>query len=191
VPSGNADADLLICWAAQPLLQLLPLAVMAVVAVIDLLAGPRVGFLPLLSLGPALAPVFYRPSRTLLIGGLALVLCVLLAVYDDRMDSRPGLIALATVLGVTAAGLLASAGSHHRENELARVRAVAEVAQRVLLRPVPRDFYSPVQVAVGYMPANVSARIGGDLYKAVAGGISEARDKSDEFYPLQTCGPLP
>ena len=137
-------------------------------AVADLLAAPRIGFLPLLSLGPALAAISYRPSRTALTGGLALGLCVLLALYDGRLDCRPGTVALATVFGVTAAGLLASAGRQRRERALANVRAVAEVAQRVLLRPVPRDGYPPVQVAVRYLSANVSARIGGGLYEVIA-----------------------
>jgi serine phosphatase RsbU (regulator of sigma subunit) len=166
---SHAGADLLPRPAPPSLLQLLPLAVMAVVAVVDLLAGPRIGFLPLLSLGPALAAVSYSPFRTALTGGLALGLCVLLALYDARLDSRPGTVALATVFGVTAAGLLASAGRQRREHELANVRAVAEVAQRVLLRPVARNAYPPVQVAVRYLSANATAHIGGDLYEVLAG----------------------
>ena len=168
VASGHAGADLLPRPASPSLLQFLPFTVMAVVAVVDLLAGPRIGFLPLLSLGPALAAVSYRPSRTAFTGGLALGLCALLGLYDGRLDSRPGTVALATVFGVTAAGLLASAGRQRRERELASVRTVAEVAQRVLLRPVPRNGYPPVQVAVRYLSANISARIGGDLYEVIA-----------------------
>ena len=170
---GHAGADLLPRPASLSPLQLLPLAVMAVVAAIDLLAGPRIGFLPLLSLGPALAAVSYSPSRTALTGGLALGLCALLALYDGRLGTRPGTVALATVFGVTAAGLLASAGRQRREHELANVRAVAEVAQQVLLRPVAGDAYPPVQVAVRYMSASASAHIGGDLYEVIArpGGL--------------------
>ena len=168
VPSGPAGADPLPRPASPSLLQLMPPAVMAVVAAGDLLAGPRIGFLPLLSLGPALAAVSYRPFRTALTGGLALGLCVLLALYDGRLGSLPGIVALATVFGVTAAGLLASAARQRREDELANVRAIAEVAQRVLLRPVPPHAYPPVQVAVRYLSANASAHIGGDLYEVIA-----------------------
>ena len=52
------------------------------------------------------------------------------------------------------------------------MRAVAEVAQRVLLRPVPDDV-SPIEVAVRYISASASARIGGDLYEVIAanGGL--------------------
>jgi uncharacterized membrane protein len=151
---------------------MLPFAVMAVVAVVDIFAGARIGFLPLLSLGPALAAVTLRPVQTVLVGGLAMFLCVLLSMYEDVASSRRGVIALATIAGVTAAGAVASAGRHRRERELANVIAVAEAAQRVLLRPVPSEI-GPVQLAVRYVSASASARIGGDLYEVVvaAGGM--------------------
>jgi hypothetical protein len=151
----------------QVLLGVLPFAVMGAVAAVDILAGPGFGFLPLLSLGPALAAVSLRPLHTVLVGGLALVMCLLLAVYDDLLDSRRGVIALATIAGVTAAGVIASAGRHRRERDLADVSAVAEAAQQVLLRPVPREV-GPVQVAVRYISASAAARIGGDLYEIIA-----------------------
>jgi hypothetical protein len=83
---------------------------MAAVAVVDVLAGPGVGFLPVLSLGPALAAVSRRATQTALIGGLALILWGSLAMYDHLAGSRRGVIALVTILGVTAAGVAASAG---------------------------------------------------------------------------------
>ena len=151
----------------QVLLGVLPFAVMGAVAAVDVLAGPGFGFLPLLSLGPALAAVSLRPLHTVLVGGLALVMCLLLAVYDDLLESRRGVIALATIAGVTVAGAIASAGRHRRERELADVSAVAEAAQQVLLRPIPHEI-GPVQVAVRYISASAAARIGGDLYEVIA-----------------------
>ena len=93
--------------------------------------------MPLLSLGPALAAVSLRPVQTVLMGGLAMALSLLLAAYDGLLGSRQWFIALATIVGVTVTGVIASAGRQRREREFADVRAVAEVAQRVLLRPVP------------------------------------------------------
>ena len=166
---SGAGAELAPRPGAQVLLGVLPFLVMAVVAAVDLIAGPRVGFLPLLSLGPALAAVSLRPARTALIGGLAMILGVGLAMYDNLDGSRRGYIALATIAGVTGAGAIASAGRRRRERELANVSAVAEAAQRVLLRPVPRQV-GPVQLAVRYISATASARIGGDLYEVSATG---------------------
>ena len=147
-------------------LAMLPMVVMAVVAAVDALAGPQVGFLPLLSLGPGLAAVSLRPAQTVLMGGLAVVLSLLLAAYDHLLGSQ-WLIALATIAGVTTAGVIASAGRQRKERELANVRAVAEVAQRVLLRPMPTGA-GQVDVAVRYISAAAAARIGGDLYEVIA-----------------------
>ncbi|MER6618527.1 PP2C family protein-serine/threonine phosphatase [Streptomyces xantholiticus] len=140
---------------------------MAFVAVIDVVAGPAVGFLPLVSLGPAFAGLVGGWRRTALIGGLALVLCLALGWYDGLFPARRGLTALASVVGVTAAGLLAAVMRQRREAELAGVRSIAEVAQRVLLRPVPRRA-GHLRVAVSYTSAVAEARIGGDLYEVVA-----------------------
>lgn len=149
------------------LLSYLPYAVMAFVAVIDVVAGPAVGFLPLVSLGPAFAGLVGGRRRTALVGSLALVLCMALGWYDGRFPGRRGLTALASVAGVTAAGLLAAVMRQRREAELAGVRSIAEVAQRVLLRPVPRRA-GHLTVAVSYTSAVAEARIGGDLYEVVA-----------------------
>ena len=125
--------------------------------------------MPLLSLGPALAAVSLRPVQTVLMGGLAMALSLLLAAYDGLLGSRQWFIALATIVGVTVTGVIASAGRQRREREFADVRAVAEVAQRVLLRPVPTGA-GQVDVAVRYISAAAAARIGGDLYEVVVAG---------------------
>lgn len=140
---------------------------MGAVAATDILAGPRFGLLPLLSLGPALAAVSLRPRATIFVGFLALVVCLPVAMYDGLLSSVRGPIAMATITGVTAAGAVASVGRYRRERELANVRTVAEAAQRVLLRQVPGEI-GHVRLAVRYVSANSSARIGGDLYEVVA-----------------------
>ncbi|MFD9865107.1 PP2C family protein-serine/threonine phosphatase [Streptomyces alboflavus] len=140
---------------------------MAIVTVVDLTAGPEVGFLPLVSLGPAFAGLIGTWRRTAVIGAVALLLCTALGIYDGLLDSRRGYTALASVGGVTAAGVTAAVMRGRREAELATMRSIAEVAQRVLLRPVPRTA-GPLQVAVSYTSAVADARIGGDLYEVVA-----------------------
>jgi serine phosphatase RsbU (regulator of sigma subunit) len=145
----------------------LPFLVMAAVVIEDIVAGPSEGFLPVLSLGPALASVSRRAVHTALIGALALVLGVLLSINDELALSRRGVIIFVTILGVTVAGVVASAARQRRERELAEIRAVAEVAQQVLLRPVPREA-PPLEIAVRYISASAAARIGGDLYEVVS-----------------------
>jgi serine phosphatase RsbU (regulator of sigma subunit) len=46
---------------------------------------------------------------------------------------------------------------------------VADTAQQVLLRPVPRQLGS-VRLAVNYLSASSQARVGGDLYDVVHAG---------------------
>ncbi|WP_326800060.1 SpoIIE family protein phosphatase [Streptomyces sp. NBC_01808] len=147
-------------------LNALPYAVMGCVAVVDVTAGPDIGFLPLVSLGPAFAGLVGGWQRTVFVGGIALVLCVLLGISDVMFESRRGYVALLSVVGVTVAALLAVRMRHRREEELASVRSIAEVAQRVLLRPVPRSA-GRLRAAVSYTSAVAEARIGGDLYEVV------------------------
>ncbi|MFI9077339.1 PP2C family protein-serine/threonine phosphatase [Streptomyces sioyaensis] len=139
---------------------------MAVVSAVDLTAGPGVGFLPLVSLGPAFAGLVGGWRRTAVVGLTACVLCVSLGVYNGLFESRRGPTALLSVAGVTAAGVVAAVMRQRREAELASVRSIAEVAQRVLLRPVPRSA-GPLRIAVSYTSAVAEARIGGDLYEVV------------------------
>ncbi|WP_393101546.1 SpoIIE family protein phosphatase [Streptomyces sp. LN325] len=63
-------------------------------------------------------------------------------------------------------GTILAAHRIHRERTLATVRSVAETAQRVLLRPVPRRL-GQICVETLYLSAAAEARIGGDLYEAV------------------------
>ncbi|GAA3153761.1 PP2C family protein-serine/threonine phosphatase [Planomonospora alba] len=151
----------------QATLKLLPFAVMAVVALIDFGTGPTAGLLPLLALGPAFASVACGLARTTVVGVIALVLCVALGVYNGILWTPRTNTTVAAILGVTVASVLASAGRLRHERRLADVRSVAEAAQRVLLRPVPRRAGPGIGVAVSYTSATAEARIGGDLYEVV------------------------
>jgi serine phosphatase RsbU (regulator of sigma subunit) len=152
---------------SQSVLSRLPVVVMAVVALADVLSGPGLGFLPLASLGPAFAGLVGSWRRTAWFGLAALALCVALGLYDGLLQERRGFLAMVSVVGVTGAGIAAAVMRGRRESELARVRSIAEVAQRVLLRPVPLTA-GTLQAAVSYTSAVAEARIGGDLYEVVA-----------------------
>ncbi|MER5423756.1 PP2C family protein-serine/threonine phosphatase [Streptosporangium roseum] len=151
----------------QDTLKLLPFIVMALVALIDFGSGPTSGLLPLLALGPAFASVACGLARTTVVGVIALALCVALGLYNDILWTPRTNITVVAILGVTVASVLASAGRLRHERQLADVRSVAEAAQRVLLRPVPRRAGPGIGVAVSYTSATAEARIGGDLYEVV------------------------
>lgn len=138
-----------------------------IVGMIDILAGPEIRFRPMLALGPAFACLWCGMRRTALVGLLALILCVALSSYQHALGRKQNTLMLVTMAGVTVASVFASAGRQKRERQLADVRSVAEVAQQVLLRPVPRRV-GPVHVAVSYTSATAEARIGGDLYEVTS-----------------------
>jgi serine phosphatase RsbU (regulator of sigma subunit) len=60
--------------------------------------------------------------------------------------------------------MLAARIRERGSRELAQVKIVAEAAQKVLLRPVPRQVGS-VGMAVRYLSASYGAQVGGDLYE--------------------------
>jgi serine phosphatase RsbU (regulator of sigma subunit) len=154
--------------SVQRVLDVLPFLIMGAVAAASALVGPRSGLLQLLALGPAFAAVSGGLRKTIGAGVVALVLCAVLAA--DQIIGTWGDYARdsATVVGVTIAAVIACTVRQRREHELAEVRAIAEVAQQVLLGPVPHVARS-VRLAVRYMSATSHARIGGDLYEVVTG----------------------
>jgi serine phosphatase RsbU (regulator of sigma subunit) len=150
-----------------PFLRWLPFVMMIIVALGDLLAGPAMGYRPLLSLGPAFASLSCGIRRTALVGLLAAVLCAALSIAEGTIGTQHNYLTFVSIAGVTAAAMLASMIRERGQRELADMRMVAEAAQRVLLRPVPRRV-GPVHAAVCYISAAARARIGGDLYEIVA-----------------------
>jgi serine phosphatase RsbU (regulator of sigma subunit) len=142
---------------------LIPLAV----SIARLLVGPGHGLLPLLAVAPAAAAALDGVIYTLAAGVTALATEALLII--DLLPSGPARQAeagLAAIVGVTIAGALAANTRRRREQELNDVRTIADVTQRVLLRPLPAQA-GQVRLAGLYLSASSRARIGGDLYAAV------------------------
>lgn len=153
-------------FRAQILFAATPFIIMAGVAVVVVLVHRAMGALPLLSLGPAFGTLAGEFLYTVLTGGVALALSSVLATYHHLIPSVPDILAFATVAGVTVAGVTASARLRRRRLQAAELAAIAEVTQRVLLRPVPQQI-GATRLAVRYISASSGARIGGDLYETV------------------------
>ncbi|MEV0583182.1 PP2C family protein-serine/threonine phosphatase [Nonomuraea sp. NPDC050310] len=167
--SDDSRRNARLTWSdrrTQQLLGALPYGAMGVVTLTDLMSGTDFGFMALLALGPAFAGLVGGVRRAAAIGVLAALLSMGLALYNDLWGTRQSLVALLVIAGVTGAGLIATLGRQYRERELANVRSIAEVAQSVLLRPVPRRA-GHLRAAVSYTSAMAEARIGGDLYEVV------------------------
>ncbi|WP_228472913.1 PP2C family protein-serine/threonine phosphatase [Streptomyces cyaneochromogenes] len=122
---------------------------------------------------PVVAAYAHRPAGVAAIAVFAVVLEGVLAgtpccagrmvgyLWDRHYVGAYVCTALVGVLGT-----LLAAHRTRRERTLATVRSVAETAQRVLLRPVPRRL-GHVSMEALYLSAAAEARIGGDLYEAV------------------------
>lgn len=150
-------------------LSALPFAVIAAIAigVFRMVIEPGWGLLPLLAVGPAVAAAVGGPLYTLASGAAALAVGLLFAAgMPPAATHRMAEVAFLAVAGVTAAGALASLTRRCRDRELAQARLVAEAAQKVVLRPVPRQA-GPVRLAARYLSACSGARVGGDLYEVV------------------------
>ena len=139
---------------------------MAILVIIAAFVERGSELLPLLALGPAFAAVSGGVRKTVVAGTVAFASCALIAVYQMVGSWESYALDSATVAGVTVAAVMASTLRARRARELAEVRAIAEVAQQVVLGPVPREV-SSVRLAVRYMSATSHAQIGGDLYEVV------------------------
>ncbi|WP_416223367.1 PP2C family protein-serine/threonine phosphatase [Streptomyces hygroscopicus] len=126
-------------------------------------ATPReIAFSRLLPAAPALAAAMWSVIPTILLGTFCLLVMIGLSfVYSDLGTPYTA----AAIVAVTLAAAYASHLRLQREEMLFQVRLVADTAQKVLLRPLPRRIQD-VEVESLYLAAQEQARIGGDFYEA-------------------------
>ncbi|MFM9369957.1 PP2C family protein-serine/threonine phosphatase [Streptomyces sp. Da 82-17] len=152
----------------ERLLLVLPVALIVLVAVIDVLAPAHIHLGPLLVAAPAVTAAFAGPWLTGLIAALAVVAQAVIAVLRDADElfsaNHQAQIAALVLVGSSLVVFCVLRERHDRQ--LYQVRYVAEAAQRGVLRPLPAEI-GPLRVASLYVAAEDEAEIGGDLYAAV------------------------
>ena len=132
---------------------------------IDVIVGGELVLLGAMVMGPLLAASFSPPRRTAAVGAYAVILGVV-AGEADGIFLEPDHVARLGILSVASAlAVLASARRTDRERALAEVTRVADVAQRTILRTLPREL-GPVCFAARYVSASHEALVGGDFYDA-------------------------
>lgn len=144
----------------------LPGALMAGVAVADLLVSGEAGLLPLFVVGPALAAASGPVRRVVLNGVLAAGLCMATSWANGRFGHTRLWVALAAIALATAAACYVSCRRRRTEQELVAVHSVADTIQQVVLTTPPR-VAGPVRLTSSYVCADRTALIGGDLFHAV------------------------
>ncbi|MFG3188892.1 hypothetical protein [Streptomyces omiyaensis] len=113
----------------------LPVLVMVLVVVADLITPDADRVDRLLITVPALAAATWGVYGTIGMGLVAMALRALLVVA--RGEPEDLLASEGLILGITAASAWVSAVRTRNERDLAEVTAVADVVQRVVLRPLP------------------------------------------------------
>ncbi|MFG2549671.1 PP2C family protein-serine/threonine phosphatase [Streptomyces sp. NPDC048581] len=117
----------------------------------------------LLPAAPALAAAMWPVLPTMLLGAFCLLLMIVLSFFYTDLGTQY------TSAAIVAVTLAAAYGSHvrlQREEILFQVRLVADAAQKVLLRPLPRRI-ADVEIESLYLAAQEQARIGGDFFEAI------------------------
>jgi len=147
----------------------LMLPVIALLCVYSLGMGLVPGIKPALTAIPALAAAVTRRAwYPLAVGGATLIVSYVLTTKydgqsfaDSRATTRAG--AITVVAGLSS---LAVSLRERKDRALTQTRMVAEVVQRVLVRPIPGQI-GPMRAAVHYTASHAYARVGGDLYEVL------------------------
>jgi serine phosphatase RsbU (regulator of sigma subunit) len=123
---------------------------------------------PLLAVPPALAGIGAATVRRPLAYGAISLLAAVAVAFKPTMHAGwlPG-VTMVTVGIITVVATAGTAISLRQERRIADVTSVAEAAQRALLRPPPARL-GPLGFDVAYTAAAAEAKVGGDLYEAVA-----------------------
>ncbi|MCF2528013.1 PP2C family protein-serine/threonine phosphatase [Yinghuangia soli] len=144
-----------------------PFLLIAAAAIADWVTPGPQRYDRLLSAAPALAAATWSVRGTVGIGLFSGLTQYVLA-FDRTADSyqAPSGTSTGVIGAVTLAAAYASLVRQRHERDLSEVRAVADTAQRMVLRPLPHRL-DGVELDVLYLAAAAQARIGGDFYEAL------------------------
>ncbi|MEU1200487.1 PP2C family protein-serine/threonine phosphatase [Streptomyces sp. NPDC005813] len=148
-----------------PELVVIPLVLIVAVCVIDILAPAHIHLGPLLVAAPAITVAFAGARMTALMGALAVGAQVLIGAVRGVLSTANVMAQIAALVVISVLCVAFCLVRRRRERQLHRVRSVAEVAQSVLLQPLPARS-GPLRIAARYLPAEEEADLGGDLYAA-------------------------
>jgi hypothetical protein len=143
----------------------LPIVLLA----IDVLTPPTIRLGSLMVAAPVLSAVFLAPVGVLAVTAVTIVCYAGALVVNEQLSEVNLPIQILTVALISLAAVGSSIAGLRRERELTQSRWVAEMAQRVLLRPLPRRIGS-LAISSRYMAAEEQATVGGDLYTAITIG---------------------
>ena len=153
-------------WRPTHGLLIVPLAIIATTALIDINTPETIHLGPFLIAAPALTAAFAGPGLTAAVGALAVVAQIVIAALHGGVSTPNHEAQIAAVLVISVFLVVFRGLLDRYERQLGRVRSVAIVAQQGLLRPLPRRI-GPLSIASVCIAAESGAQIGGDLYAVV------------------------
>lgn len=137
---------------------------LGLVLAVDLAAhGPA--FVPavLYGLAPLIACSVLHARTTALFALAAIALAIITSLWDRTFAAPQMWLRIADLVLISAAAVTLAALRVRREQELARLERIAEVAQRAVLPRIPSRV-GPVAIGARYVSAAEDALVGGDLY---------------------------
>ncbi|MFI1256382.1 PP2C family protein-serine/threonine phosphatase [Streptomyces netropsis] len=149
----------------SPALVVIPLGLIVTICVVDILAPQHIHLGPLLVAAPAITVAFAGARLTALVGVLTVVAQLVIGAARGVIGTANIQAQVAALIVVSSLLVVFCLVRDRRERELYRVKSVAEVAQHVLLQPLPRRS-GPLRIVCLYLPAEAEAEMGGDLYAA-------------------------
>ncbi|KOV74573.1 MULTISPECIES: PP2C family protein-serine/threonine phosphatase [Streptomyces] len=152
-------------WAPRGALLAVPLGLIVTVTMGDMFAPPQVHLGPFLATAPAITASFAGPRTTACVGVVAVLAQMAVAVERTSLTDLNHTLQISALIVISAFVTFFAHLRERHEKELTQLRSVAEAAQQVVLRPLPRRI-GPLRVASVYLAAEAEAQIGGDLFAA-------------------------
>ena len=145
---------------------IIPLGILGVIVLIDAALPPEIVVSGAFAIAAIVASAITTVTRTAAVAVAATAMAALSALWNHNFDTLEWWVRLAVTVGIGALAVLLAKVRVRRERELVHMTAIAEAAQRALLRPMPSSIGS-LGFAARYVSATHEALVGGDLYGVV------------------------
>lgn len=142
----------------------LPAAVLLAAASVDLAYGKEASIVVTLVFSPFVAAAVDTPRRTAFFAVAAVVAAVALGWPDGTLGTSPHAVRVAAVAAGGALSVSLAVARTRNEDRLRAMTRVADVTQRAILYPLPRQA-GGARIAGRYVSADSDAQVGGDFYE--------------------------
>ena len=143
---------------------LIPLGVLGVLVLADALLPPSLLVTGTFAIAAIVASALTTVTSTAMVAVAATVMAAASAVWNQNLGTLEWWLRMAVVLLGGVMAVILAAIRARRARELQHMTAIAEAAQRALLRAMPPSIGS-LGFAARYVSATAEALVGGDLYE--------------------------